>query len=105
MLRRTKYAAVRIPLYRHEISCLNHYKSFTMSKYAFKTNINCIGCASQIKPHLDKLEKNGQIEHWHVHPTDPDHTLEIETSKLNANEVRDYVKNAGFEAERKRIRK
>lgn len=75
-----------------------------MSKYVFKTNINCIGCASQIKPHLDKLEKTGQIEHWHVHPTDPDHTLEIETSKLNVDEVRDYVKNAGFEAEPKRRR-
>ena len=73
-----------------------------MSKYIFKTNINCIGCASQIKPHLDKLEQNGQIERLQVHPTDPDHTLEIESSKLNADEVRNYVRNAGFEAEPKR---
>lgn len=74
-----------------------------MSKYVFKTNINCIGCASKIKPHLDKLERSGQIEHWHVHPTDPDHTLEIETSKLNAEEVTTYVRNAGFEAEQKKV--
>ena len=73
-----------------------------MSKYIFKTNINCIGCASQIKPHLDKLEKSGEIELWHVHPTDPDHTLEIESSRLNIDEVRNYVRNAGFEAEPKK---
>jgi hypothetical protein len=66
-----------------------------------KTNINCLGCASQIKPHLDKLEQNGQIKHWQVHPTDPDHTLEIETSQLKIDEVRSYIKQAGFEAEPK----
>ena len=70
-----------------------------MSKYIFKTDINCIGCASQIKPHLDKLEKEGQIEHWQVHLTDPDHTLEIETFSLQLEEVRTYVQNAGFKAE------
>ena len=70
-----------------------------MSKYIFKTNINCIGCASQVKPHLDKLEQSGQIEHWKVHVTDPDHTLEIETSQLAEDEVRAYVRSAGFEAE------
>lgn len=72
-----------------------------MSKYVFKTNINCIGCASQIKPHLDKLEQNGQIKHWQVHPTDPDHTLEIETSIMALEEVQSYVQNAGFTAEPK----
>ncbi len=72
-----------------------------MSKYVFKTDINCIGCASQIKPHLDKLEQEGQISHWHVHPTDPDHTLEIETTQLALEEVRTYVQNAGFKAEPK----
>jgi hypothetical protein len=73
-----------------------------MSKYVFKTNINCIGCASQLKPHLDKLEQSGHIERWQVHPTDPDHTLEIETSKLNVDQVRNYVRGAGFEAEPKK---
>ena len=72
-----------------------------MSKYIFKTDINCIGCASQVKPHLDKLEQEGQIDHWQVHLTDPDHTLEIETSKLKLEEVRTYVQNAGFKAEPK----
>lgn len=70
-----------------------------MGKYVFKTNINCIGCASQIKPHLDKLEQEGQIKHWQVHLTDPDHTLEIESNRMDAEEVRLYVQNAGFKAE------
>lgn len=70
-----------------------------MSKFIFKTDINCIGCASQIKPHLDKLEQEGQIKHWQVHLTHPDHTLEIETSRLQLEEVQTYVQNAGFKAE------
>lgn len=73
-----------------------------MHKFLFKTNINCIGCASQIKPHLDKLEQEGQIRHWQVHLTDPDHTLEIETSKLALEDVQLYVQNAGFTAEPKK---
>jgi hypothetical protein len=72
-----------------------------MSKYVFKTNINCIGCASQIKPHLDKLEEEGRIRHWQVHPTEPDHTLEIETTQMQENEVTEYIKNACFKAELK----
>lgn len=75
-----------------------HSETAVMSKYVFKTNINCIGCASQIKPHLDKLEQEGQIKHWQVHLTDPDHTLEIETSKLALEQVQLYVENAGFKA-------
>lgn len=75
-----------------------------MSKYIFKTNINCIGCASQIKPHLDKLEQEGQIKHWQVHPKDPDHTLEIETSRMALEDVKLYVQNAGFKAEPKETR-
>jgi len=73
----------------------------SMRKFSFKTDINCLGCVSQIKPHLDKLEQDGQINHWQVHPTDPDHTLEIETSRLKLEDVQLYVQNAGFKAEPK----
>lgn len=69
-----------------------------MRKYVFKTNISCIGCTSQIKPQIDKLKEEGQLRHWHVHPTDPGHTLEIETSNMLEEEVADYIKNAGFKA-------
>ncbi|MEI6948738.1 hypothetical protein V9K67_16225 [Paraflavisolibacter sp. H34] len=70
-----------------------------MSTYHFKTNINCLGCVTQIKPQLDQLEKDHTIEHWHVNMNDPDHTLEIETNRLSAEEVRHMVREAGFEAE------
>ncbi|HEX6332620.1 MAG TPA: hypothetical protein VFZ78_00255 [Flavisolibacter sp.] len=70
-----------------------------MSRYFFKTNINCLGCASQIKPHLDKLEQAHEIDHWQVHPMDPQHLLEIETTRMSPEAVRNYVLQAGFEAE------
>ena len=74
-----------------------------MSKYIFKTNINCIGCASQIKPHLDKLEQEGQIDHWQVHLREPDHTLEIDSKNLGEEEIKTYIHNAGFKAEAKPV--
>lgn len=74
-----------------------------MSKYIFKTNINCLGCASQIKPHLDKLEQEGQIDHWQVHLREPDHTLEIDSANMGAEEIKTYIHNAGFRAEPKAV--
>jgi len=68
-------------------------------KYAFKTNINCIGCVTQIKPHLDKLEETKAIEHWHVDLNSPDHMLTIETNNLTREEVETVIENAGFKAE------
>jgi hypothetical protein len=50
---------------------------------------------------MDKLEQEGQIKHWQVHLTDPDHTLEVETNDLALEQVRLYVENAGFKAEPK----
>ncbi len=70
-----------------------------MSTFFFKTNINCIGCVTQIKPHLDKLETNKDIEHWRVDFNNPDHILEIETNKMSPEQVKHYVSEAGFEAE------
>jgi copper chaperone len=74
-------------------------KNRTMSTYHFKTNINCLGCVTQIKPHLDKLEQEHTIEHWHVNMNDPEYLLEIETNKLSPDEVKHLVREAGFEAE------
>jgi copper chaperone CopZ len=70
-----------------------------MSKYFFKTNINCLGCATQIKPHMDRLEQNREIEHWHVDLNSPEYVLEVETNKMSPEEVKHYVREAGFEAE------
>jgi hypothetical protein len=55
----------------------------------FKTNINCIGCASQVKLHLDKLEQSKDIEHWNVHLNTP----------MSPKWVKQYVREAGFEAQ------
>jgi copper chaperone len=70
-----------------------------MSTYFFKTNINCLGCASQIKPHMDKLERNRDIEHWHVNLNSPEYLLEVETDKMSPEEVKHFVREAGFDAE------
>jgi hypothetical protein len=73
----------------------------SMSRYMFRTNIDCIGCATQIKLHLYKLEQNRKIDHWQVHLNDPEHTLEVETLQLGEDEVRTYVQDTGFTAELK----
>lgn len=70
-----------------------------MSTYFFRTNINCIGCASQIKPHLDRLEQNREIEHWNMHLNTPEHLLEVVTDRMSPEQVKHYVREAGFEAE------
>lgn len=70
-----------------------------MSTYFFKTNINCIGCVTQIKPHLDKLEQSQDIEHWHVDFNDPEHILLIETNKMSPEQVKHYVRETGFDAD------
>jgi copper chaperone CopZ len=70
-----------------------------MSTYFFKTNINCLGCASQVKPHMDKLEQKNEIEHWNVHLNTPEHLLEVVTNKMSPEQVKHYIREAGFEAE------
>jgi hypothetical protein len=76
-----------------------------MGTYYFKTNINCIGCASQVKPHLDRLEKGKEIKHWNVHLNTPDHLLEIVTDRLSPEELKLYLHEAGFEAEVTKVTK
>jgi hypothetical protein len=83
---------------RHRIGG-SYVKPDTMSIYHFKTNINSLGGVSQIKPKLDNLENNKDIEHWHVDLNDPDYVLRIETNKLSPAEVKHLVREAGFEAE------
>lgn len=70
-------------------------------QYRYKTNINCLGCVGQVKPHLDQLEQSKQIQHWHVDLDDPDRTLTIETNDMSADEIRFVVSEAGFNAEPK----
>ncbi|MBD0333075.1 MAG: heavy-metal-associated domain-containing protein [Chitinophagaceae bacterium] len=70
-----------------------------MSTYFFKTNINCLGCVTQIKPHLDKMESDKTIERWHIDFNHPEHILEIETNQLDQEQVKHLIRETGFEAE------
>ena len=67
--------------------------------YSFKTDINCLGCVHEIKPHLDKLEESQEIEHWKVDLNSPDNILTIETNNLTAEEVETVIQTAGFKAQ------
>jgi copper chaperone CopZ len=65
-------------------------------KYTFKTNINCLGCVNQVKPHLDQLEQTQAIEHWRLDLNSPEHILTIETNALSREEVENVIETAGF---------
>jgi copper chaperone CopZ len=67
--------------------------------YSFKTDINCLGCVHEIKPHLDKLEESQEIEHWKVDLNSPDNILTIETTNLTEHEVETIIQTAGFTAQ------
>lgn len=66
--------------------------------YRYKTNINCLGCVNQVKPHLDQLEQSKAIEHWRLDLDNPDHTLTIETTNMTTDEVASVIETAGFRA-------
>jgi copper chaperone len=67
-----------------------------MNQYRFKTNINCQGCLAKITPFLNDAK---EIERWSVDTADPAKLLTVETKKLSADEVRQIVGKAGFNAE------
>lgn len=67
--------------------------------YSFKTDINCLGCVHEIKPHLDKLEQSHDIEHWKVDLNNPDYMLTIETNNMTREEVEAVIQTAGFKAQ------
>lgn len=62
----------------------------------FKTNINCGGCVSSVKPHLDKAFG---ISRWEVDTTGKDKILTVESSGATSDEVIQTVKKAGFKIE------
>jgi hypothetical protein len=48
---------------------------------------------------MDKLEQKNEIEHWNVHLNTPEHLLEVVTNKMSPEQVKHYIRKAGFEAE------
>lgn len=67
-----------------------------MKELKFKTNINCTGCLSKVKPVLDA---ETQIEKWEVDLQSDDRILTIEADDISSEEVSRAVARAGFNAE------
>ncbi|MBC7485874.1 MAG: heavy-metal-associated domain-containing protein [Cytophagaceae bacterium] len=67
-----------------------------MKTLKFKTNINCNGCVARVTPILNSLHGT---EKWNVNTTDPNKILTIETTQLNANEIKQALEKAGFKSE------
>ncbi len=67
-----------------------------MKELKFKSNINCTGCLSKVKPVLDKEEK---IQAWEVDLQSNDRILTVKTEGMSAEEVSQSVAKAGFNAE------
>lgn len=61
--------------------------------YRFKTNINCGGCVSSVKPHLENAEG---ILKWSVDTTDKDKVLTVEPEGISEAQVIEIVQKAGF---------
>lgn len=70
-----------------------------MSTFFFKTGVNSIAETSKLKESLDHARDNKDIDNWRIHPTEADHLLEIETTKLSSKEVEHLVRAAGIDAE------
>jgi hypothetical protein len=70
-----------------------------MSTFFFKTDVNSMAEVSTLKESLDKAQERKDIDNWRIHPTDPEHLLEIETNKLSSKEVEHMVRAAGVNAE------
>lgn len=62
----------------------------------FKTNINCGGCVSKVKPVLDAAQG---ILSWNVDIDNQDKVLYVQTSGLTEKEIVDLIQQKGFKAE------
>lgn len=64
--------------------------------YKFKTNINCGGCVSKVKPVLDAADG---IVRWEVDTENPDKILTVESSGISVEEIEGLIKAKGFKVE------
>jgi copper chaperone len=67
-----------------------------METIKFKTNIKCSGCIASVTPALNSLKG---LNKWEVDTANEDKILTVEAEEINAQEVSDMVKKAGFTAE------
>lgn len=68
-----------------------------MDKFQFKTNIKCGGCVAKVTPHLDALKG---VNSWEVNIQNPDKILTVIADGAKANQIREAVTQAGFNAEK-----
>jgi copper chaperone len=68
-----------------------------MEKIQFKTNIKCSGCVAKVTPHLDALEG---VQQWEVDTTNPNKVLTVLADGVKANQIKETVQQAGFQAEK-----
>ncbi|MCU0445536.1 MAG: heavy-metal-associated domain-containing protein [Microscillaceae bacterium] len=66
-----------------------------MQVLKFKTNIKCGGCIAKVSPFLNQMEG---ISNWEVDTTSADKILTVKTEKLSPAQIRETIKNAGYEA-------
>lgn len=62
----------------------------------FKTNINCGGCISKVKPALDEAVG---ANNWAVDTDNPEKILSITSEEITSEEVINLIKTKGFKAE------
>jgi hypothetical protein len=70
-----------------------------MSTYHFKTSIPGTANFEKIKPSLEKLQNEKDIDGWEVQGRDTEAVLQIVTSKLSPEEVKHHLREAGLDVE------
>ncbi|HSI90000.1 MAG TPA: heavy-metal-associated domain-containing protein [Adhaeribacter sp.] len=70
-----------------------------MKTLKFKTNINCGNCLATAKPYLDKIKN---VQGWDVDTKDPDKILTVKGDNVDAENVKDMVRQAGYTVEEKK---
>jgi copper chaperone len=67
-----------------------------METLKFKTNVNCGGCIATVTPHLNQLKGIGK---WSVDTSNPLKILTVESTGINAEEICEVLKGAGYKAD------
>ncbi|MGC8750596.1 heavy-metal-associated domain-containing protein [Hydrotalea sp.] len=67
-----------------------------MKSLKFKTNIQCSSCIAKVTPTLNNEAK---IDNWNVDTNNKHKILTIQTNVLDASQIIDLVKSAGYNAE------
>ena len=70
-----------------------------MTRYTYKTNINCGGCIATVTPYLQRLKG---VENWEVDTKSPDKILKVEGANISSEAIEAAVTDAGFSIERKK---